>query len=119
MFEILNSQAHLLNEKGRSRAGALHQSGVEARVLSTAAMMEESTLAETVRTMTKVVRVLVLTRLEQTFPDVNLSLMVSMKTLEPFSQAKGTAMSMVKPFSQAEGITMIVIDHFSQAIVHF
>lgn len=27
MIEILNSQAHLLNEKGKSRAGALHESG--------------------------------------------------------------------------------------------
>ena len=32
MFGILNSQAHLLNEKGKSRAGALHESGAEERL---------------------------------------------------------------------------------------
>lgn len=85
-------------------------------ILTTAVMMEESTLAETVRKMAKMVRAFVLTRLKQKFPGVNLSLMVSIKTLEPSLQAKGTTMSMVEPFSRAEGITMIVIDPFSQAI---
>lgn len=33
MFGILNSQAHLLNEKGKSRAGALHESGAEERLI--------------------------------------------------------------------------------------
>lgn len=79
-------------------------------VLSTAAMIEGSSCAETVRMMTKVVIALVLTRLKQTFPGVNLSLMVSIKTLEPSPQAKGTARSMAEPFSRAEGITVIVID---------
>lgn len=61
-------------------------------------------------------KALVLKRLKQTFPGVNLSLMVTIKTLKLSPQAKGTAMSMVEPFSQAEGITMIVIDPFSRAI---
>lgn len=33
MFEVLNSQAHLLNEKGKSRAGAPHESGVEEHLI--------------------------------------------------------------------------------------
>lgn len=33
MFGVLNSQAHLLNEKGKSIAGALHESGVEEHLI--------------------------------------------------------------------------------------
>lgn len=33
MIEILNSQAHLLNEKGKSRADTLHESGVEEHLM--------------------------------------------------------------------------------------
>lgn len=63
--------------------------------------------------MTKMVTAFVLTSLKQKFPGVNLSLMVSIKPLEPSLRAKGTTMSMVEPFSRAEGITMIVIVSFS------
>lgn len=115
MFGVLNSQAHLLNDKGKSSAGALHESGVEehlidryedGRLHSCRDGQENDQIGRGARS----------DELKQTFPGVNLSLTVTIKTLELSPEVKGTAMSMAEPFSQAEGITMIVIDTFSRAI---
>lgn len=115
MFEVLNSQAHLLNEKGKSRAGALHESGVvkhlidryeNGRIHSCRNGQDNDQRGQGARS----------DEVKANVPGRQFKLDGHYNDVETLPQAKGTAMRRVEPFSQAEGIAMIVIDPFSRAI---
>lgn len=59
MYEALNSQVHLLREKGKRRCGCWARTALLRSMITTAPIMRKSTHTETARTMTKVVRALI------------------------------------------------------------